>query len=100
MPEPTQEPKDMQFQPSPEFLARKKRLDDALSLSKPDRVPVLPLMTHYYPTRTAGISNKEAGYNTKKTMEVWRDTIIKHGWDGAVPFGSILPVRPLDILGI
>ena len=30
--------------PSPEFLARKRRLDDALNLRKPDRVPVAPLV--------------------------------------------------------
>lgn len=100
MSEPTQQPKDMEFQPSPEFLVRKKRLDDAMNLRKPDRIPVLPLMTHYYPTRAAGISNRDAMYDTERTIEVWRDTIIKHDWDGAVPFGSLLPVRPLEIMGM
>jgi uroporphyrinogen-III decarboxylase len=96
----TQKPQVPAFRPSPEFLARKKRMDDAMSLRKPDRVPVAPLIVHYYPTRAAGISNKDAMYDPKKTTEVWKETTIRHDWDVAVPFGSLLPVRPLEILGM
>ena len=100
MSEPTQEPKDMEFRPSPEFLARKKRLDDAMNLRKPDRVPVAPLVVHYYPTKVAGISNKDAMFDTERTIEAWKERTIKHNWDAAVPFGSLLPVRPLEIMGM
>ena len=34
-----QQPQPPVFQPSPEFLARAKRMDDAMQLRKPDRVP-------------------------------------------------------------
>jgi uroporphyrinogen-III decarboxylase len=88
------------FVPSSEFLARKKRLDDAMNLRKPDRVPVAPLVVHYYPTRIKGISNKEAMYNTEKTIEAWKEAAIRHNWDAAVPFGSLRPARPLEILGM
>ena len=100
MSEPTQQPRDMEFRPSPEFLARKKRLDDAMNLRKPDRVPVAPLVVHYYPTKVVGISNKEAMYDTERTMEAWKERTIEHNWDAAVPFGSLLPVRPLEIMGM
>ena len=90
----------MEFRPSPEFLARKKRLDDAMNLRKPDRVPVAPLVVHYYPTKVVGISNKEAMYDTERTMEAWKERTIEHNWDAAVPFGSLLPVRPLEIMGM
>ena len=60
------------FQPSPEFLARAKRMDDAMHLRKPDRVPVAPLVVHYYPTRVRGISNKEAMYHPEKSVQAWK----------------------------
>jgi uroporphyrinogen-III decarboxylase len=100
MSESEQEPKAPAFTPSPEFLARKERLDDAMNLRKPDRVPVAPLVVHYYPTRARGISNKDAMYNLDKTYEVWKETTIKHDWDAAPPGTPLLPVHPLEILGI
>jgi hypothetical protein len=50
------------FHPSPAFLARQKRLEDAFNLIQADRVPVAPLTLHYYPTRVRGISNKDSTY--------------------------------------
>ena len=89
-----------EFVPSAEFLARQKRLDDALNLRRPDRVPVAPLLVHYYATRINGISNRDAGYDTAKTIEAWKAATLRHDWDCAVPLGSIRPARPLEILGI
>lgn len=100
MSESTQQTKGPSFIPSPEFLARKKRLDDAMNLRKPDRVPVAPLVVHYYPTRVRGISNREAMYHTEKTIEAWKEATIRHDWDAAVPLGSLRPARPLEILGM
>ncbi|MBI5601942.1 MAG: hypothetical protein HY879_01160 [Deltaproteobacteria bacterium] len=90
----------LDFNPLPEFLARKKRLDDAFNLRKPDRVPVAPLVVHYYPTRIRGISNKEAMYNTESTVQAWKEAAIQHNWDCAAPFGPLRPARPLEILGM
>ena len=98
--EAAQKPDAPAFEPSPEFLARKKRLDDAMSIQKPDRVPIAPLVVHYYPTRAAGISNKNAMYDCESTLKVWQETTIKHGWDAAPPVGPLPPVRPLEILGM
>jgi len=100
MSEASRQTEETTFEPSPEFLARKKRLDDATALRKPDRVPVAPLVVHYYPTRAKGISNKEAMYNPERTLEAWKEATIRHNWDAAVPLGPLLPVRPLEILGI
>jgi len=100
MSESTQKPQAPVFKPSPEFLARQKRIEDAINLRKPDRVPVAPLVVHYYPTRAKGISNKDAQYNMGKTIEVWKETAIKHNWDSAASVGSIPSARPLELLGI
>jgi len=88
------------FIPSPEFLARQKRLDDALNLRKPDRVPVAPLVVHYYPTKIKGISNRDAHYDAEKAAETWKEATIHHDWDAAVPWGSILNAPGWDALGI
>lgn len=85
---------------SPEYLARKKRMDDAFSLKKPDRVPVAPAVVLYYPTRVKGISNKDAMYNLEVTREAWKEAMVAHDWDAAIRPGSLHPVRPLDILGM
>ncbi|NQT30750.1 MAG: hypothetical protein HQ588_00295 [Deltaproteobacteria bacterium] len=100
MSESTQKPQAPAFKPSPEFLARQKRIEDAMNLRKPDRVPVASAAIHYYPTRAKGISNKDAQYNTEKTLEVWKETTIKHNWDAAPVYGAIAPARPLELLGI
>ncbi len=88
------------FRPTPGFLARAKRMDDAMHLRKPDRVPVAPLVVHYYPTRIKGISNKDAMYEQGRMFEAWKEVTIKHGWDAAPSPGSVLPAGPLDALGI
>ena len=100
MNEKIEKPQGPPFDPSPEFLARQKRIEDAMSLKKPDRIPVAPAVVHYYPTRAKGISNRDAHYNIEQTLEVWKETTVKHDWDAAPPFGSIAPAKPLDILGI
>jgi hypothetical protein len=89
------------FQPSAEYLARRKRMDDAMQLRKPDRIPVAPLVVHFYPTKVRGISNKDAMYHPEKTYQAWTEAIIKHNWDAA-PSGvaSVMPARPLEILGL
>ncbi|MGD8835626.1 MAG: uroporphyrinogen decarboxylase family protein [Desulfobacteraceae bacterium] len=89
-----------EFVPSPEFLARQKRLDDALNLRQPDRVPVAPLVVHYYPTRVEGISNRDAGYDTQQTIAAWKAAALRHDWDCAVPLGSIRPSLPMELMGI
>ena len=100
MSEKTENPQAPAFEPSPEFLARQKRLGDARSLQKPDRVPVAPLVVTFYPTRAKGISNKEAMYNVGRTYDVWKETTIKHEWDAAPPATALLPARPLEIMGM
>jgi uroporphyrinogen-III decarboxylase len=97
----TQKPQDPDFDPSPEFIARKKRIDDAMNLRKPDRVPVVPLTVNYYPTRARGISNKDALYNPENTFKIITETTVQHNWDaGGSAAGSLIALRPLEILGI
>lgn len=88
------------FEPSAEFLERKKRLDDAMTLKKPDRVPVVPLVVHYYHTRSVGIANKVTGYDLEISARALKEATLRHGWDAAVDLAAVRPSEPLDILGI
>lgn len=85
---------------SQEALARKKRMDDAMHLRKPDRVPVAPAVVHYYATKAVGVSNRDAMFRPEEYYQILKETTIKHNWDAAVPPGSLLPVEPLEILGM
>ena len=95
-----QQPQTPASKPSAEFLARAKRMDDAMHLRKPDRVPVAPLVVTYYATRIKGISNKDAMYVHEKTAAAWTDATIRHNWDSAPPWGTLLPAQPLELLGM
>lgn len=47
---------------------RIKRVNKAIDLKKPDRVPIL-LMNHFYPAKHIGISNEDAFYDIDKWLE-------------------------------
>ncbi|MHA1232589.1 MAG: hypothetical protein ACTSPQ_18310 [Candidatus Helarchaeota archaeon] len=58
----------MSKKPRQLFKERNKRVMDAISLKKPDRVPITPMST-FYPTEQKGISKKDALYNPKLAVE-------------------------------
>ena len=88
------------FTTSPEFLARQKRIDDAINLRRPDRIPLAPIVVMFYPTKVKGMSNKTAMYDRAAALQVWKEATIEYGWDAAPPPGSVPPGRPLEILGM
>jgi len=93
------ETENPQFVPSPEFLARAKRMDDAINLRKPDRVPVAPLVVHYFASRSLGISNKDAQANLPLLYDCYRKAAIRYNWDVAAPTGPVFSPQPLHLLG-
>ena len=88
------------FQPSPEFLARQKRIEDAFNLRKPDRVPITPVTIHYYPTRARGISNRDSMYQMEKRLQALKEVTIEHNWDAAPPAGAVGAAKPWELLGV
>ncbi len=81
------------------YAEREKRFNDIVALKKPDRVPVVPLVTHYFPTRVKGISNRDAGYRPDLRYQCMKEADLEFGWDFAAPNG-LLPSKGLDALGI
>ncbi|MFH1152839.1 MAG: uroporphyrinogen decarboxylase family protein [Pseudomonadota bacterium] len=82
------------------FQARQKRLDDAIALRQPDRVPVVPLMTHFYSTRSKGISNKVCQYDIEKRVAALREVTLEFDFDGAMDPQAVFPGNILEGMGI
>ncbi len=77
---------------------REKRFNDIVALRKPDRVPVLPLIVHYFSTRQQGISDRDAGYDDALRCESCKKAVLEFGWDLAVPNG-IMSSLALEAMG-
>ncbi len=90
----------LSFQPSPEYLARQKRLEDAFNLIRPDRIPIAPVTLHYYPTKVRGISNRDAMYQWDRRLQMLKELTIQHGWDAAPPAAAVSAAQPWDLLGL
>jgi hypothetical protein len=67
----------LDFQPSPAFLARQKRLEDAKNLRRPDRVPIAPLV-NYYPNIIRAIPNRQMQYDLALRARLHRDAVVEH----------------------
>jgi len=96
----TQQKQTTEFKPSPEYLARLQRLQKAMSLQKPDRVPVAPLVVHYYASRLAGVSHKDTGYDLRAAGRALKEATLRHNWDAGIDMGAVRPSKPLETLGI
>jgi hypothetical protein len=77
----------MERSPSQLFTEREQRFNDIVALRKPDRVPVIPLVTTYFPTRVKGVSNRDAGYDQPLRFRCMKEATLEYGWDFAVPNG-------------
>jgi hypothetical protein len=58
------------------YQEREKRVNDAIQLKEPDRVPVMSLFG-FFPARYAGITFEEAMYDYNKMMKAWMDTTVE-----------------------
>jgi hypothetical protein len=80
------------------YALRERRFDDIVALRTPDRVPVIPLVTTYFPTRVKGISNRDAGYDQPLRFRCMKEAVLEYGWDFAVPNG-LFTSQGLDAIG-
>ena len=62
---------------SKEYLLRQKRMEDALNLGTPDRIPVAPVAIHYYTSRARGISNKDSMYQIERRIQSLKEMTIE-----------------------
>ncbi len=84
--------------PNAELLReREQRFNDIVALRRPDRVPVIPLVVQYFPTRIAGISNRDAGYDHAARFRCLKEATLRFDWDWA-PMTGVLPSGSLEAL--
>lgn len=62
------------------YEQKRKRIDDAIALKKPDRVPIF-LPQHYLPARTEGITLKDAHYDVDVWVQANKNFILKYDPD-------------------
>ncbi|MBN2238949.1 MAG: hypothetical protein JW712_04180 [Dehalococcoidales bacterium] len=62
------------------YSEREKRLEDALHLKQPDRIPI-HLMLGYFTAEWGGISNREMHENPEKVQEILEDFAMEHEAD-------------------
>ncbi len=84
---------------SPEVMydERLKRIQDAIALKKPDRVPVVPLF-EMFPAHYAGITVHEAMTDYAKANEAWKKTILDFDPDAYLNPILAYPSRSLEAL--
>lgn len=59
------------------YEERKKRVDDAISLKEPDRVPIAPFCATF-PFHLAGYTCKETNYDLTKTKDAFRKYMLRY----------------------
>ncbi len=58
------------------YKQREKRINDAISLGTPDRVPVMCIFG-FFPAKFAGITFEDAMYDYDKTLQAWVDAMVE-----------------------
>lgn len=87
------------FVPSPAYLEREKRFNDAVSLKKPDRVPVTSLAA-FFMARYAGLDHAQAMYDYDRLVEAWKYSTRKLNFDLAPPPFTMFSGPVFDALGL
>ena len=82
----------------PDYQTRLERFNKALSLDSADRVLVGPNSDHFFSTRLAGISNKEAMLDHPRRYQALLDALLRFDFDIALKSG-VYPAQWYSILG-
>jgi uroporphyrinogen-III decarboxylase len=83
------------------YQVRSKRVHDAIQLKQPDRVPLWFQDLSFFPANFAGISYKDAFYDSDKLFEAYTKTILYYQPDMYFNPGHAIhtPGQALEILG-
>lgn len=80
------------------YEEKEKRINEAIELKVPDRIPVVPLFG-FFPARCGGITFQEAMYDSDKMMGAWLKTMMEFQPDAYEnPFTSRFLGSLLEIL--
>lgn len=82
-----------------DYETRLKRYTDAVSLTEPDRVPVIPDSFHFFPATMAGMNYKEAMHDHKRYYDALKQAVLKYNFDMAQPSG-VYSAQTWEALGL
>jgi hypothetical protein len=88
----------MPAEAKPDFQVRLERFNNALQLKSTDRVLVGPSSDHFFSTKLAGISNKDAMIEHTKRFEAIKAALLRFDFDIAFQSG-VYPAQWYSILG-
>jgi uroporphyrinogen-III decarboxylase len=80
------------------YLAREKRMWDATTLQKPDRVPIA-IFDDYFLLSQGGITPRDAYYDPGRASEVYLEQVVKFDWDMVSMYGTF-PGKVGEIVGL
>ena len=69
------------------YAQREQRFNDIVALRKPDKIPVMPLMMHYFPNKVAGVSNAAVQADHFLLTKLMKEATLKFGWEWAAAVG-------------
>ena len=81
------------------YEAREKRFYDAVSLNKPDRVPIVSFSALFF-TKYSGLTHAQALYDYVKMAEAWKQSMQKLNWDMSPLLGNIFPGPVMEMIGL
>jgi hypothetical protein len=86
--------------PTPEelYAQREQRFSDIVALRRPDKIPFMPLMMHYFPNRIAGVSNAAVQADHFLQTRLMKEATLKFGFEWAAAVGTP-PSKTLEALG-
>ena len=88
-----------QRKPRELYKERNQRVNEAIALKEPDRVPITPFFD-FYPSKQKGLTKKEAMYNQAMHAQAAIDLMTTQNWDQAPPIISLYSGELLDALGV
>jgi len=81
------------------YKQREKRVQDAISLRKPDRVPIVSATEMFF-VRSAGLTVAEAMYDYDKMAAAWKTSMKRYNWDMAPLQHAIRSGPTMELLGM
>ena len=81
------------------YESRLRRYNNSVSLTEPDRVPVIPESFHFFPAIHAGMSYKEAMHDHQRYYDALKQAVIKYDFDMA-PASGVYSAQTWEALGM
>jgi uroporphyrinogen-III decarboxylase len=82
-----------------QYREREKRVQDAIELKRPDRVPIVSATEMFF-VRSAGLSAAEAMYDYDKMASAWKRSMLRYNWDMAPLQHAIRSGPVMELLGM